>query len=252
MNLECSSIHGGIVMAGKPSKRQDTERRTRIAAARAAAARAERRATLLRRGGIAIAGAVTAGVIVAVALHSASGAGASKGAGNAALPNSPVVTGAGLPPWPAPADASAGAKAAGLRMGEMEGTALHFHTHLDVFVDGAPVPVPADLGIDLRAGVLSELHTHDTTGVLHVEAPDVSHRYVLGQLFSEWNVRLDAAHLGGLTATPARTLIAYVDGKRVTGDPAQIELRAHREIALVFGGAGTNPIPSRYTFPDGE
>lgn len=111
--------------------------------------------------------------------------------------------------------------------------------------------MPANLGIDLRAGVLSELHTHDTSGVLHVEAPDTGRRYLLGQLFSEWNVRLDAAHLGGLTAGTARTLTAYVDGKQVTGEPARIELRAHREIALVFGGAGAKGVPSRYTFPAG-
>jgi hypothetical protein len=236
----------------KPSKRQDAERRERIAAARAAAARAERRATLLRRGGIGAAAAVAVGVIAVVALRSTHGNDA-KGA----LPDAPATASAsaatGPPPWPAPADASAGAKAAGLRMGQMEGTALHFHTHLDVLVDGKPVPVPANLGIDQARQVLSELHTHDTSGVLHIEAPDTSRRYVLGQLFSEWNVRLDAGHLGGLTADAARTLTAYVDGTPVTGDPARIELRAHREIALVFGAAGAKPqVPSRYAFPDGE
>lgn len=42
-------------------------------------------------------------------------------------------------------------------------------------------------------------------------------------------------------------------GKRFRGDPAQIELLSHREIALVYGTAAQhkNP-PSTYTFEPGD
>ncbi len=226
------------------------DRQARIAAAREAAARAERQARMRRLGldgGIAV---VVVAIIVGTALYVSNRG--STSAAKAALPNPPAATGTALPPWPAPADPTAGINRAGLRSGASEGTAEHFHSHLDIFVDGKRTPVPAELGINTTTGVLSELHTHDPTGVLHIEAPDTKHRFVLGQLFTEWGVRLDATQVGGLTATGGKTLRAYVNGKQVSGDPARIELTPHREIALVYGPAGQHvQVPARYAFPAG-
>jgi hypothetical protein len=70
------------------------------------------------------------------------------------------------------------------------------HVHLDVLVDGKPVQVPAGLGIAASGNEMAELHIRVTTGVLHIKAPTTSKRYVLGQLFTEWNVRLDATNVG--------------------------------------------------------
>lgn len=227
------------------------ERRARIAAAREAAARAERRERMRRIGLYAGIVVVVVGVITGIAIY-LSNRGSGTNAATKALPHPPAATGTALPPWPAPADPTAGIARAGLRANQAEGTAEHFHSHLDIIVNGKPATVPAELGINTTTGVLSELHTHDPTGVLHIEAPDTKHRYALGQLFTEWGVRLDRTHLGGLTATGGKTLTAYVNGHRVTGDPASIELTPHREIALVYGPAGQHvQVPSRYAFPAG-
>jgi hypothetical protein len=156
------------------------------------------------------------------------------------------------PTWPRPEDTADRARAIGLAVAPMEGTALHFHTHLDILVDGRPVAVPAGLGIAGSGQEMAELHTHDTTGVLHIEAPATGKRYTLGQLFTEWNLRLNATDLGDLKAGEGRTLTAYVDGRRQGGDPAAIELTRHREIALVYGPANARPkVPSSYAFPAG-
>lgn len=156
------------------------------------------------------------------------------------------------PTWPRPDDTADRARAIGLSVAPMEGTALHFHTHLDILVDGRPVAVPAGLGISDSGQEMAELHTHDTTGVLHIEAPATGKHYRLGQLFTEWNLRLDATDLGDLKAGGGRTLTAYVDGRRQGGDPAAIELTRHREIALVYGPANARPkVPSSYAFPAG-
>jgi hypothetical protein len=53
-----------------------------------------------------------------------------------------------------------------------EGTAVHIHQHLDLYVDGAKAPVPAGIGIDPAVG-FAPLHTHDASGVIHVESPTV-------------------------------------------------------------------------------
>ena len=49
-------------------------------------------------------------------------------------------------------------------------------------------------------------------------------------------------------------LDAFVDGRRASGDPARIPLRAHEEIALAFGTQAELPkrIPSSYSFPAGD
>jgi hypothetical protein len=156
------------------------------------------------------------------------------------------------PTWPRPDDTADRARGIGLSVAPMEGTALHFHTHLDILVDGRSVAVPAGLGIAGSGQEMAELHTHDTTGVLHIEAPATGRRYTLGQLFTEWNLRLDATDLGDLKAGGGQALTAYVDGRRQGGDPAAIELTRHREIALVYGPENARPkVPSSYAFPAG-
>jgi hypothetical protein len=236
--------------AGKTKAARRAAARERIAAAREAERRRarRRRVTLWTGGGIAVAaatGAVLVGVTSGHAQHRApvSSPVSSSGA---------TAPGTALPPWPRPDDTADRARTVGLSVAPMEGTAQHFHVHLDVLVDGKAVPVPADLGIEPAGQKMAELHTHDTTGVLHIEAPTTGKRYVLGQLFTEWNVRLDATDLGGLKADGTRTLTAYVDGKKQSGDPADIQLTPHREIALVYGPANAHPrVPSAYRFEPG-
>jgi hypothetical protein len=135
----------------------------------------------------------------------------------------------------------------------MEGTAAHYHTHLDILVNGEPVTVPANLGIHPAGTGMSELHTHDERGVLHIEAPSKGVRYTLGQLFAEWDVRLDEQGIGGLDVGATNTLRAYVDGELVDGNPANIELEPHGQIALVYGPADTEvDVPDSFEFAEGE
>jgi hypothetical protein len=65
-------------------------------------------------------------------------------------------------------------KASGLDVLSAEGAAEHFHAHLDIFVDGKPVAVPADIGFsfapDGKPAGISALHTHDESGIIHIEA----------------------------------------------------------------------------------
>lgn len=129
----------------------------------------------------------------------------------------------------------------------------HFHSHLDITVNGQPIAVPANIGVDPRNGQMSELHTDDERGVLHVEAPTADGRYTLGQVFTEWRVHLDADGVGGLNDTKTDSLRAYVDGKRFSGDPATIELAAHRQISLVYGPRDAEDDPAvGYDFEPGE
>jgi hypothetical protein len=159
-------------------------------------------------------------------------------------------------PWPAPENPMGLTCKAGLVPEKAEFLQYHVHSHLDVFVNGTPVIVPAGIGIDVdNPGVKSEknssgmvtgagfvqcdepcispLHTHDLSGLLHTETKTPSPNH-LGQFFTEWAVRLTSDCVGGY-CKPAVPVKIYVDGKVESGDPAQIELSDLREIAIVIG-----------------
>src|SRR5205085_10416526 len=107
--------------------------------------------------------------------------------------------------WPAPADPMARARGAGLVPETAESFVLHVHAHLDVLVNGQAVTVPAGIGINIHdpavhtgevsgakaygsinppchTACISPLHTHDVTGILHTESPNLV-RNKLGELF---------------------------------------------------------------------
>ena len=164
------------------------------------------------------------------------------------VPSSYAGGGSALPPWPAPADPAVGVRAAGLTTAPSEGMVQHFHVHLDLLVDGQPVPVPANLGIDVRQQLYAELHTHAETGVVHAEAASTATTFTLGQLFVEWGVRLDEGHLGGLETGAGKQLWAYVDGRPLVGDPARLRLVDHQEIVLAYGSAPPAAVPATFDF----
>jgi len=126
-----------------------------------------------------------------------------------------------------------------------EGNVLHIHQHLDVYVNGTHVPVPAGIGIDDNT-FITEMHTHDASGVLHVEAP-TNHPFTLGQIFGEWSVLLTANCLGRYCGH----LHWWVNGTQQTGNPANLILHAHQEIVIAAGKPPPH-IPSSYKFPAGE
>ncbi|NUQ99668.1 MAG: hypothetical protein HOY79_24985 [Streptomyces sp.] len=194
---------------------------------------------------IAIAAAVLAGAVSLAACGSHK-----KDAGASAPPSDNKPTASSVS-WPAPADATAQAKAAGLPMLGQEGQVLHIHSHLDVYVDGKQVTVPAEIGIDLVKQQISPLHTHDTSGVVHIESP-VKRDFTLGEFMTEWNVPISMNALGPLKTGGGKELHVFVNGKQLNGDPASLKLVAHDEIAIVYGTAGEKvQVPTSYNWPQG-
>ncbi|RFA21985.1 hypothetical protein B7R23_04620 [Subtercola boreus] len=124
-----------------------------------------------------------------------------------------------------------------------EGTVEHIHAHLAISVDGQAQTVPGEIGIDNPSSTVSPLHTHDETGIIHVESP-VPADFTLGQFFTEWNVALDPTRIGSYVASPTETFTVFIDKKPYTGDPASIVFTNRMEIDLVVSAAGTAAEPS--------
>ncbi len=125
------------------------------------------------------------------------------------------------------------------------GLVLHFHVHIDIFVNGKKVEVPALVGINPGAGYLTELHTHDGRGVIHIEAQN-SRDFTVGQFFAEWAVYLDSHSIGGYSG-----MTWYLNGKQQTVNPATLVFKPHQEIAFVVGTPPAK-IPSSFKFAAGE
>ena len=127
-----------------------------------------------------------------------------------------------------------------------EGQVLHIHQHLDLYVNARKVVLPAFVGINIAKRYITEVHTHDTSGVIHVESP-TERAFTLGQLFGEWGVKLTASCVGRYCGH----VRWWVNGQQVTGDPAKLVLRSHQEIAIA---AGPPPlvVPKSYAVPAGE
>ncbi len=228
-----------------PATTKTQRRRERAAAQQAAALARRRRRRMLITGGVAVAALALAARVIVIATR---GGGAVR-TGAQAPPASPAVV---TPSWPAPApdQVSAAVHAAGLPLLSMEATDVHFHAHLDIIIDGQPVTVPANIGIAGTTGI-SSLHTHDPTGIIHIESPTQA-TFTLGQFFTEWKIRLSGTCLNDVCATPDNTWRFFVNGKPYTGDPTALPLAAHQEIAAVYGALpnGTAP-PDHYDFPAG-
>ena len=157
--------------------------------------------------------------------------------------------------WPAPPDPIERTVAAGLVPEPKEYLTNHVHAHLDVFVDGKPIAVPAGIGIniddpDVRrfdepdgsvayGGIelcsqpcISPLHTHDGTGIIHTESASPEPN-TLGQFFTEWGVDLSDTCVGEFCSP--EPIAFYVNGQLYTEDPRAIELTDRKEIAIVIG-----------------
>jgi hypothetical protein len=161
----------------------------------------------------------------------------------------------GAVPWPAPSDPMKRTVLAGLVPEHFETLTHHVHSHLDVFVNGRHVKVPAGIGINIHdpgvhhakvpdgslgyGGIrfckkpcISPLHTHADYGVLHTESASALPN-TLGEFFVEWGVHLNRRCVGGYCKPDSMGV--YVNGKRFVGDPRVIQLTNLTEIAIVIG-----------------
>jgi hypothetical protein len=133
-----------------------------------------------------------------------------------------------------------------------EGTSLHAHQHLDLFIHGKSVPVPAMIGVNVVERYISPIHTHDGSGEIHIESPTVQN-FTLGQFFDVWGVRFTQKCIGSHCEDPQNSLRVFVNGQAEAGDPRRILLSDHQEIVVAYGTAGElpSPIPSEHRFSPG-
>jgi hypothetical protein len=117
-----------------------------------------------------------------------------------------------------------------------ESLALHVHPYLRIMIEGQPIQIPPAIGIrnpQFQHGIavagscFEPLHTHDSSGIIHIEAPDPTHEYTLGDFFAVWHATHPTIKIGGKVfpvnygadeilghkAAPSHPVRLVVDGK---------------------------------------
>ena len=178
--------------------------------------------------------------------------------GGSSSPDTPkppsAATDLEVPSWSLPPDPMSLAQEAVLVPDTKEYLTYHVHAHLDVLVNGQPVEIPGGVGIETtdpaverfgpsgyggipeegcEQACISSLHTHDTDGLIHIEAPSED-EFTLGQFFVEMGVRLDESCVDEFCRSDVPWEV-HVDGERHEGDPAAIVLGDNQQIAIVIG-----------------
>ena len=110
-----------------------------------------------------------------------------------ALPGIQVGPAPWVPEWGSLAERL---KADGLPVLSAESFVVHIHQHLDLYVRGEHVPIPALIGINVQQRYLSPIHTHDFSGIIHVESP-TKRTFTFGQFWDVYGVRFDARCCAG-------------------------------------------------------
>jgi hypothetical protein len=157
-----------------------------------------------------------------------------------AIASSKALTGAGV-------SASA---IDGIQCNNVEQLVSHIHAHLDIFINGQPYTIPSQIGITDKC--FYWLHTHDESGVIHIESP-VAKDYTIGQFFNIWNKKFSNTQILDNIVNGKNTLNVYVNGNKVNAavNYRDIKLKAHDEIAIVYGKPPST-IPSKYNFAKAE
>lgn len=143
----------------------------------------------------------------------------------------------------------------------------HIHAHLTLYQNGKPVPVPSQVGIPYSQAIsggncLYWLHTHDTSGVIHIESP-TARLYTLGQFFDIWHdtslwdaqggiaraagLVVDDSFVNALKAAKPRDIHVFVNGKPVSSDYRSITLTKHKLITIEMG-TPRKPPTTHYDF----
>lgn len=169
----------------------------------------------------------------------------------------------------APGDTSSGGQGSPVDGISCDFAAVHFHihSHLSLFYQGIQIAIPLAIGIvnpvisdggrlALNGSCLYHLHTHDSTGLIHIEnqAPGT---FTLGQVFDIWGEPLTRSNVAGFTG-PVLVYIANCSQSRsvpflcdpptvYTGDPRAIVLSQHEQITIEVGGPYVWPLYYSWT-----
>jgi len=116
---------------------------------------------------------------------------------------------------------------------------IHVHAHVTMYVNGTKTSMPANVGIAPDGSCLYWLHTHDDSGVIHIEAP-AGISLIFGNFLDIWQQRFQQLGYPSQLSDSTGWQV-YVNGKPFTGDFRTIALQSHTLITLAYHSPGVQP-----------
>jgi hypothetical protein len=135
----------------------------------------------------------------------------------------------------------------GVYCDSLEQLSYHIHAHISIYINGTNVPLVANTGI-APIGVTSSssvtcyywLHTHDASGVIHIESPTTK-LYTLNQFFDIWEKFSSTSSTFPTQLSSSVGWVIYVNGKQVNTDFNHLQLHAHDLITIAYNSPGIKP-----------
>jgi hypothetical protein len=225
-------------------QRREQARGERKALEKAERELADRRKRFTQIGGALIVVAVV-GIIVALVATS----GSKKAASSASTSGSGAETDllATPAPWP-PQYAGLLNRIVGAHFPPY-GTNYHVHSVLQIYIEGKQVPLASQIGIDQQESYLAPLHTHDSSGIIHMEATE-PYPFKLSQFFTVWGVKFTPSQIGAYKAGNGNVLALYANGTQVA-NPTEYTMKPHDRLVLNYGKPKTFVKEFSFTWPAG-
>jgi len=150
----------------------------------------------------------------------------------------------------------------------------HVHVFVGIYVDGVYVAVPDTIGMydaqkeplnhfTVYAKCYYDVHTHDASGIVHVESTDPNHVPIKGtifdtsQFFREWGITVDSNHFGPFKGSlkvytsgqvyrggPGNGVVYRSTYTQWMGDPNAIPLYSHEVLFFEVGPAYPTILPN--------
>ncbi len=134
--------------------------------------------------------------------------------------------------------ASVGVASAASQFAAANTMRMHWHPVLTITMNGSPVTVPAQIGIDQslwkdhsldQYGIgMSPLHTHDTSGTIHVESNTVRD-FTLHEFLAIWGQPSDGSAINGHPVTSLT-----VDGIQQASPTSDVVLKDGQKIVMTL------------------
>jgi hypothetical protein len=232
------------------------EQKEKARAERVAREEAERRDASKRRGlqiGAAVAAVVIIAAVVVVIAMGGGGDGDESTSSGLQVSSGSVPAGGTVgvqdtpPPWQPDYDQMA-ERIKAMDLPGFNETISHTHAWLHVYDDGEKEVVPPNIGIDPATQTISPLHTHDPSGIVHMEA-DRDFEFTLGQFMAVWGVKFSKDQIGSLKAKGGdQQLQVYLNGERVK-DPVNVVMPEHGNLVIGYGKPGSFPTEPKLDWP---
>lgn len=112
---------------------------------------------------------------------------------------------------------------------------MHIHPRVEIYNGEEKVAIPAEIGI--ASECMKAVHTHDSSGELHLEYPS-QHDFVLGDFFANWGQPFSKDQILDFKADAEHQVTLEVDGQ-MSEDYGNLILKDNQNIVIRYQRIGS-------------